>query len=166
MAKASGNGGAASVTPRDQIPGLRRYVKRTRKLEVEICKRMGEGETWLQISKDDHMPSQAMLYRWRAKSPAFAVEVAEAMEMAADRVADEVLITARGVTPATATADRVRISGLQWTAAKAAPHRYGARAEGRDPPVQKIEVRVRRFEKAVGPDGKAFLREILPEGEQ
>ncbi len=108
------------------------------------------------------MPSVSAIHGWKKRVPEFAEALTLAKEMAADTAADELLTVARGTTPATASADRVRIAALQWSAAKAAPHRYGAKAEAAEPPSRRLVIRVRHFEEVVGPDGRPEIREIPP----
>ncbi len=145
----------------------KRPVRYSEGLVDAICARLAVGETWLAISHDDDMPSYTALYQWRKTKPGVEDQVERARQMGADALADELLDTARAVTTATVGATKVRMQGLQWMAGKVAPQRYGAKA-GMPTAAGSVEVhiRVRRFEKLVGEDGRAFLREILPEGEQ
>lgn len=142
-------------------------VKYSARLVDRICTRLAGGETWTGISGDDDMPSYQTYYLWREKRPGFAERVDAARQMGADALADELLDTARAVTPATVGAAKVHIGGLQWMAGKASPLRYGARA-GTAVPKGAVEmhIRVRRFEKLYDDEGRAYLREILLEGEQ
>lgn len=167
MAKTPGRRTAASRTSKPVVRAKRQPVRYTPGLARKICRRLAAGELWSRIAGQDDLPTHTALYQWITKKPNFAQMVRQARDIAADVAADDVLATARAVTAATATADRVRISALQWSAAKAAPHRYGARAEAQAPPAPiPLTLRVRRFEKLIGEDGRPFLREILPEGEK
>ena len=146
--------------------GRKPTVKFSMKLIKEICDRLAQGETWSAMACTEGMPSQAVLYQWRAKKPGVAEALAAAREHAADAAADELLALARETTAANASANRVKIGALQWQAAKAAPHRYGARAEAADSALMRVEVRVRRFQKITREDGTMFLREIMTEDGQ
>lgn len=173
MAKSPGRSAAAPVTkPRKAaaepkpIPVREPNKKYSLKLTKQICARLRGGEMWSRIAGQGDMPSPSTFYFWLRSKPAFAEEVNRAREEAADRVADDVLETARGVTPTSASADRVKMSGLQWMAGKAAPHRYGAKAgeqqASKGPRI--IVVRVREFVPVARPDGTLFTREIHPDG--
>jgi hypothetical protein len=123
---------------------------------------------WYRICNTGGLPSYDSLYRWLRRYPDFAEAYAQAREMAADLRADRALAVAEDSTPATVTADRLRVSALQWRAAKGAPRRYGPKAGEEDVVDEggprRLIIEVRRFERAVRPDGTAFTREILPDG--
>lgn len=142
------------------------YVPYSRALLERIAGLMSEGLSLSAVSREPDMPSLSSLQKWMKDREAFAEAVRMAREAAGDMAADEILTTVREVTPATASAARVKLSGLQWTAAKAAPHRYGVKAEAAPTEPTRLVIRVRRFEKAVGADGQTYLREIKPEGER
>lgn len=153
----------AKKTPR--ADGTCTLVRYTPEIAAEICERLAQGEVWSRICNTGRMPSYATLYAWRDRHPEFGEALARAREMAADYFADRVVEVAEGATSATASGDRIRVGALQWRAAKAFPPRYGRKAEDQVAP-RKIILEVRKFEKAIGPDGKTYLREIpkLPEG--
>ena len=172
MAKTPGRGAAAPVTkPRKAaaaprpIP-VRPNKKYSRKLANKICERLRAGEMWSRIAGRGDMPSPSTFYFWLRTRPAFAEDVNRAREEAADRIADDVLEIARAVTPGSAGADRVRITAMQWSAGKAAPHRYGAKAGEQvgSTGARIIVVRVREFVPVARPDGTLFTREIFPDG--
>jgi len=146
--------------------GRKPTVKFSMKLLKTICERLAQGETWSAISRTEGMPCHTTLYQWRATKPGVAEALAAAREQAADAAADELLTLARKTTAANASANRVKIGALQWQASKAAPHRYGARAEAADASTMRIDVRVRRFQKVTREDGTMFLREIMTEDGQ
>lgn len=155
--------GARRGAPR---PGRKPRVAFTKKLANDIAELMSDGLSMSGVSREPNMPSLSTMQKWMKTKPVFAEAVRLAREAAGDMAADAILSTVREVTPATASAARVKLAGLQWTAAKAAPHRYGAKAESAPAEPVRLVIRVRRFEKAVGPDGVTYLREIMPEGEQ
>jgi len=142
------------------------YVRYCKAVTEKICERIADGEAWHRICNQDGLPAYTTLYVWQKKYPDFAEAYAQAREMAADRRADEALLVAKNATAATVQADRLYVNTLQWRAATGAPRRYGARAEaadgGADRAAPRLIIEVRRFEKAVRPDGSVYAREILP----
>jgi hypothetical protein len=155
---------ASKTVRRDGTVSCTRYSKA---VTQEICLRLAQGELWHKICNTGRMPSYTTLYTWLQKHPDFARDYALAREMAADLRADKVLVVAEEATTATVQRDRLRVGALQWHAAKAAPKRYGAKAEDAKPAdPQRMIIEVRHFEVAYRPDGTAYTREVLPEGER
>lgn len=145
--------------------GRQAPTRYTTELGNEICRRLCEGATWLSLAGRDGMPAYATLYDWRRKHPAFAEKLARAREIGADYRAEKALMAAEAASTGSAQADRLKVATLMKFAALGAPQRWGARAEaGETVRTQVLEVRVRRFERVVGPDGRAFVRELRPEG--
>jgi hypothetical protein len=143
------------------------HVRYSKKVAREICLRIAGGEVWHKICNTGRLPSYTTLYTWLRKYPDFAEDFAQAKEMAADLRADKVLVVAEESTAATVQADRLRVGALQWHAAKAAPKRYGSRAEVMEEGVpRRLIIQVRHFEKAYRPDGTAYTREVLPDDEE
>ncbi|HKP79730.1 MAG TPA: hypothetical protein VJU34_11465 [Phenylobacterium sp.] len=132
----------------------------------KICARLAKGESWSRIANTEGMPSYSALYAWQKRRPEFAEAVAQAREIGADYCADKALEVAAAATKDTVQQDRLFVQTLMKHAALKAPKRWGGKGEAKEKP-QTVEVvfRVRHFEKAIGPDGKAFVREIKPEGE-
>ncbi|WP_421936275.1 hypothetical protein [Phenylobacterium sp.] len=139
-------------------------------LAAEIYYRMSEGESLTAICRDPQMPSFNTVWKWRLQYPAFGEAVALAQRMQAERLCDEGWEIACAVTPETAHATRVKLGQLRWTAAALGPRRFGRlkamdwedeglEAAGREP--TEVVFRARRFETVRGPDGKAYVREIL-----
>lgn len=159
MAKTPGRRTTVPAKKTPRADGTCTLVRYSPDIGREICDRLANGERWSKICNTGRLPSYATFYDWLRRYPELAEYRAQACEMAADLFADQVLEVAEATTSATASADRVRIGALQWKAAKAAPHIYGRKAEDRVP-IRKIIVEVRKFEKAIGPDGKTYLREI------
>lgn len=113
------------------------------------------------------MPCYSSLYVWRARHPDFAEALEIAREMAADRKADTALEVAQGAEKGV-QGDRLRVTTLMQQAALDAPERWGGKAPGREreaPEPVEIIFSVRHFERVVGPDGRAFVRELPEEGE-
>lgn len=139
-------------------------------LAAEIYYRMSEGESLTAICRDPAMPSFNTVWKWRLEYPAFGEAVALAQRMQAERLCDEGWEIACAVTPETAHATRVKLGQLRWTAAALGPRRFGRlkamdweneglEAAGREP--TEVVFRARHFETVRGPDGKAYVREIL-----
>ena len=64
-------------------------VKRTTKLEDEICDRISKGETLRAICRDKHMPSWVTVYSWISKCESFSLRIARARELGHDAIAEE-----------------------------------------------------------------------------
>lgn len=132
-----------------------------------ICERLAQGEPWSRICSDEDMPSYSALYAWQRRYPAFAQLVAEARAQGADYCADKALAVAEAATRDTMQQDRLLVTTLMKRAALMAPGVWGGKGSGSKEKPQRVEVvfHLRHFEKVIGPDGKAFVREIKPEGE-
>ena len=141
---------------------------------MEIYARLCEGESLKSICMDPAMPGHSTVYRWRERFPEFAAMLRAAREVQAERFCDTGWEIASAVTPETAYAAHVQLAHLRWTAGVLAPKRFGRfkavtweddAGLGGDGPNETI-FSFRQFEKAVGPDGKTYLREVprAPEG--
>jgi hypothetical protein len=140
-------------------------VRYSRAVAREICERLAAGERWHRFCNTARMPSYHCLYKWRLRHPEFAEAYAQAMEMAADLHADRALDVAEEATPATVTSDRLHVSTLQWHAGKAAPERWGSKAEAavvKEGGPRRLTIRIRQFERAWREDGTPYVREVLP----
>ena len=125
------------------------------------------GKSLNQICHEDGAPSYTAVNQWRGRYPEFNALVALARQTGAEALVDEVLDTCRAVTPETIGTTKVRVEGTKWVAGRSSPLRYGDRAGTAVPKgAVEIHIRVRRFEKLYDDTGRAFLREILPEGER
>lgn len=156
--------------PRKKTPdrkGRVTYIRYGKAVARRICERLAKGEPWFSICNTDDLPCYASLYAWSERYPEFAEAVARARQQGADYCADKALAVAEASTKETVQQDRLLVSTLMRRAAVIAPRAWGGKAEkpAKEKP-EPIEVvfRVRHFEKVVGPDGKAFVREIKPEG--
>ena len=139
---------------------------------MEIYARLCEGESLKSICQDPAMPGHSTVYRWRERFPEFAATMRAAREVQAEMFCDEGLEIMRAATPKTAYLAQVQLGHLRWTAAVRAPRRFGRfRAvawEDEPPPEapagpQVVSFRARHFEKVIGPDGKAYIREVVDE---
>jgi hypothetical protein len=134
----------------------------------KICTLLAEGHSWRSICNTDGLPAYTTLYAWIARYPEFAKLVAAARRQGADACADRALEVAEQATQATIQRDRLLVGTLMKRAALTAPRRWGGRAKQKKPakpePVEMI-FSVRHFERVVGDDGHAFVRELKEEGE-
>jgi len=128
-------------------------------LADKICERLAEGESLVQICKDDKMPGRATVMRWLEDSSPVKVEFrdkyARAREAQAEKyaaeiveIADETVIEATylgeevrlDVSSAAVARNRLRVDARKWIAAKLLPKKYGDKLAigGADdlPPVQ------------------------------
>ena len=125
------------------------------------------GKSLNQICHEDGAPSYTAVNTWRRRYQEFNAVVAVARQAGAEALVDEVLDAARAVTADTIGTTKVRMAGAKWAAGMNSPLRYGDRAGTAAPKGAVVtHIRVRRFEKLYDDEGRAFLREILLEGEQ
>jgi len=146
-------------------------------IAAEMFSRLCEGETMTKICADPDMPSFTTVWKWQQTIPQFAEAVAMARRIQAERFCDMGWDIACEVTPETAFATKVKLEQLRWTAAAMAPKRFGRfkavtwedeldAGGGRDDEPNEVVFRIRQFEKVIGADGKAYVREVprAPEG--
>lgn len=96
-------------------------------IATRICERMVEGEDLVQICGDADMPSRTTVYRWMDEFPDFGTRCARAREGLAEYAEHRAVKEALEASPENAAIARVRVSALQWRAAKLAPKKYGER---------------------------------------
>lgn len=117
----------------------------TPEIEAEICARVADGETIRQITRADHMPSAATVYRALAKPGSFCEQYAIAKEAQLTRWEEELIEIADdgsndwlereaddGRVTVVANTDhlnrsRLRVDTRKWIMSKRAPKRYGER---------------------------------------
>lgn len=104
-----------------------RPSKFTPEIATTICERMIAGENLVAICLDPKMPPRSTVYDWIANDPAFRAKCDRAREGLADVQDQKIAQLIEKCTPESAPADRVKLAGLQWRAAKMAPKRYGDR---------------------------------------
>jgi hypothetical protein len=99
----------------------------TQEMADEICDRLGNGESLVQICHDDHLPNRSTVMRWMAEIPEFATRCARAREFQADYEHDDMQRIEARVLDGEIPADvaRVVLSSKQWRASKLAPKKYG-----------------------------------------
>ncbi|MBU1377204.1 MAG: hypothetical protein KKE02_09940 [Alphaproteobacteria bacterium] len=145
------------------------HIRYGQTVALKICERLARGESLFQMANTEGMPCCSSFYVWQRRHPEFAEAVAQAREAGADYLAGRALEVAAASTKDTVQQDRLFVQTLMKHAALKAPRTWGGKGGSAKeaPKPQQVEVifRVRHFEKAIGPDGKAFVREILPEDE-
>ena len=112
----------------------------TPEFAAEICERLANGESLRAITSDEHMPSQATVFRWLADNTQFREQYACAREAQADTLADEIVhiadtpmegtvVTSKEWGEEIKTGDmiehrKLRVDARKWFAAKLAPKKY------------------------------------------
>jgi hypothetical protein len=95
-----------------------------------ILRRLAEGLSLKAICAEAGMPCEGTVYRWVHEREDFARGYGQARALQAHRKFDQVWEVAEAATAGTATVARMQIDALKWQAARLAPTRYGAKAEG------------------------------------
>lgn len=132
---------------------------------VEICERLGEGQTLSAICADPALPSLSTVHRWRRGFPEFDEMLRAAREVQAERLCDEGWDIARAVTPKTAFATRVTLEQLRWWAGTLWPRRYRAKTAEPDTPRPRQDLLVRSFSLQVREDGAQRVVASCPDPE-
>ena len=94
-------------------------------LAEKILDRISEGESLRRICADDGMPDRRPVLRWLEADQELATKCARARELQADSIFDELREIAEDGNPEDVQRAKLRVSTLQWMAAKLAPKRYG-----------------------------------------
>lgn len=84
-----------------------------------------EGKSVRQICAADDMPHHITVQRWIANNEDFASKCARAREMQADNIFEEMQAVADEGNPDDVQRAKLRVSTMQWRAAKLAPKKYG-----------------------------------------
>ena len=100
-------------------------IDMTDELVETICGHIMEGVSMRKIGEMEGMPSQPTMLRWLRDRPEFEIRCARAWEIQAHVMADRIRDVAENSTADSAPADRVKLSGYQWVAAKLHPKKYG-----------------------------------------
>lgn len=106
-----------------------RPSKRTQEMEEAIINGLMDGYSLVQICATDNMPNRRTILRWMEDDEAFATRCARAREIQADLMDDKIIQLIDDVNVENASAMRVKLSALQWRAAKLAPKKYGDKQE-------------------------------------
>ena len=147
-------------------PLRRRQAKYGPAIVRKVCEDLAAGKTYQELARNPRRPSCATLYNWRQKHPEFAELTDAARAFGAEYCADRSLEVAEAATEETVSKAKLHVDTLLHRAGFLAPGRWSART-ARPVKAEPLEIvfRIRHFEKVIGPDGKAFVREIKPEGE-
>lgn len=130
---------------------------------VEICERLGEGQTLSAICGDPALPSLSTVHRWRRGFPEFAEMLRAAREVQAERLCDEGWDRARAVTPKTAFAAKVTLEHLRWMVGTLWPQRFRTRTVEPDMPRPRMDLAVRSFSLQVREDGAQRVVATCPD---
>ena len=98
-------------------------------LAEKILDRISEGESLRRICADDGMPDRRTVLRWLESDKELATKCARARELQADSIFDELREIAEDGNPEDVQRAKLRVSTLQWMAAKLAPKRYGEKIQ-------------------------------------
>lgn len=119
----------------------------------EIFTRVAEGESLTAICADPAMPHATTVARWRRYEPKFGEAMKLAQEAAAERLCDEALDVARGVSRESAYADHVRLTHFRWLAAARAPRLFGRVKPAEAPQeARSVEIAIRHFKVETRPE--------------
>jgi len=89
-----------------------------------ICERLANGESLLQVCRDDGMPPESTVRQWVADDrEGFSAKYAHARDIGLDHQADRIIEIAD--TEADPARARVMIDARKWHLSKMAPKRYG-----------------------------------------
>jgi hypothetical protein len=117
-----------------------RPTKYNANIGAEICSRLASGEPITKITKDEHMPASATLYRWLASDAefremyeisrrdgahTFAAQIVEIIDDEPMYVFDDK--GNKRVDPGSIAQKRLKMDGRKWIAAKYLPKVYGDR---------------------------------------
>lgn len=90
-----------------------------------ILDRIAEGESLRKICADKGYPDRRTVLRWFEANRELATRCARARELQADSIFDELREISENGNPEDVQRAKLRVSTLQWMAAKLAPKRYG-----------------------------------------
>jgi hypothetical protein len=88
-----------------------------------------DGMSVRQICAAEDMPDNRTVQRWIASNAEFAAKCARARELQADNIFEEMQEVADYGNPDDVQRAKLRVSTMQWRAAKLAPKRYGEKIQ-------------------------------------
>ncbi len=88
---------------------------------LEFIRRLEDGETMTAICAEDGMPDRQSIYNLEDRDPNFSATCARARLRQGDAEADKIAVLIEECTPETAPADRVKLEGRKWRAARLNP---------------------------------------------
>lgn len=104
-------------------PKIGRPSSFTQELADLICRRLAEGESLLQICRDDDMPDRHTVIRWKNDNEDFRAQYARAREDQGDAYADLGMNAA--ITADDPAKGRLAYDAYRWYAGKLKPGTYG-----------------------------------------
>ncbi len=108
----------------------------------QICSRIMDGMTVLDIVKEKGMPDRATFYYWMAKNEEFKEMVDRARRIRAESLHDEIIGMIRDDSKMEDKVDiervKTKMAGLKWAAEKGDPEKYGNKSSGTTGPAQII----------------------------
>lgn len=122
-------------------------------LGAEICRRLAEGQSLVEVCAEPGLPHRATVYGWLAAHADFAEIYGRAREAQAHDRFDLAWEIARSATPATVSLARLQFDVIRWQTARMAPKAYGERL---GPEAQPVEVWVRKFGREPGDERDVF----------
>ena len=106
-----------------------RPSKYTEAVAHEICSRLMDGESLIDICKDEHIPCKQTVYSWldSEEHKQFLDRYARARQFQAEHEVDEIKAIAdnQSIDPGAVQRDRVKIDARKWRASKMWPVKYG-----------------------------------------
>jgi hypothetical protein len=88
-----------------------------------------DGMSVRQICAAEDMPDNRTVQRWIASNAEFAAKCARARELQADNIFEDMQEVADYGNPDDVQRARLRVSTMQWRAAKLAPKKYGEKIQ-------------------------------------
>jgi len=115
---------ARAMRPRD---GRGRWSTYSHEVGAEICRRLMEGETLIEICRGGEagaMPCYSTVLNWARAVPEFGDAYAMARRLAADYLFDEARELAKASRPGTVWVDRLRFAVIRWQVARLGARKY------------------------------------------
>jgi hypothetical protein len=136
MSKTTKKPKVRKAAPAKRSPG--RPSDYSREIALEICKRLGNGESLRQICASLGMPGKTTIMRWLNDNAEFRAQYARARELQAEHWAEEILeisddsrndfVEKEGhaaLNSENINRSRLRVDTRKWLMARLAPKKYG-----------------------------------------
>jgi hypothetical protein len=94
-----------------------------------VCNMVADGKTLRQIAAHFGVVEAGTILKWVRAYPEHVQMYSLARDAAGDLFEAEIIDAAMLCSPDTAASDRVKISALQWVAARRSPRKYGDRMQ-------------------------------------
>jgi hypothetical protein len=98
-------------------------------MQERVLDGLADGLSLVEICAKPGLPDRRTVQRHIERDADFAARIARARELGADAMDAQVADLIRNVTPESAAADRIKLSALQWRAAKLNPRRYSDKVQ-------------------------------------